>query len=412
MKELLEKIEGLSPDVPGSLLAEARDLGKTGGEIPGVRKRDKVKTLVAVMLGAVVLGLTPPGQAAADWFAEITGIREEPSLPQVGFVEGSQSAIGEGQLGDNTRFEIVVRNPKGKTPFREYACFQIDWIDLQEKSGGGMCTKSTLDGKGNKPALESAGVFFPPTGGRPEQREGPALYFGIADSNSIEAVEIELEDSSGVTTRPATLLTVDGEALESIGGTYPVSVFAAEFGVDEIAAIRSGNLIARAVGRDAAGAEVSEAPTLVSGTQPEVELQKQIRSGETIPRELRRVVPLTKLDQQQRELLAGFSWEGASLKEAQAEFDSRPEVQKANKDFRDLLKKQGIRRPPPGVPGQIGAAVLENGELVYFVAAAGFSQPQYAGIYAASDLTEIFFGTISPGSATELAPSVSPGSKP
>jgi hypothetical protein len=302
--EELRPADGAEP--PAELLAEARS---RGAPLRAQHRRTRRNQIGAVALAAVVLlgaSLTPPGRAATGWIARVAGIGEDPSLPQVGSVQGAAVVLQSGELPDGTPFEVVAKRFNGDSFMRaaadspeelhemqdrgfasdipESVCFQVDWPGSQSSGQGGMCTSHR--GSGREPELEASTLFAPPrsfdgTGpGNPNApRSGPVIFMGFTTSDEITQVRVVQRDGEGAETElPSQLLTVDGESLETVGAPGPLSVFFAVLDEAVVAAANAREAQVTVTASDATGAELAHAdafPPLDCPVDPSVLVPEQ-----------------------------------------------------------------------------------------------------------------------------------------
>lgn len=322
LESRLARLQELAPEPPEQLLTAAT---ASTDERPQPRRATRGRLAVALLsaVGVVALAFTPPGRAATDWLVEASGLRSEPTVPQVRVVEGSASVIAEGELEDGTRFEIVAREPRGVA--RGLVCFGVDWVDLAEEAGGGACTRSHRTGGANELALETSGAFLVP-GGR--KNGGPAVFLGIADDPAIASVEVRSESDGGSEKLESRLLTLDGEALAAVGGDYPVKVAVAPLGSELTSAGADGYADVVVAGLTSEGTLVDEqevildrAPSRQERKQAEqVFLQERLLDGRALPAQLRELggIELEPPTEEELMLVKGPRWDGKTAQEALA----------------------------------------------------------------------------------------------
>jgi hypothetical protein len=278
----LRPADGNEP--PSELLAEARS---RAAPLRAQYRRTRRNQIGAVAVAAVVLlgaSLTPPGRAATGWIARVAGIGEDPSLPQVGSVQGAAVVLQSGELPDGTPFEVVAKRFNGDSFMRaaadspeelqemqdrgfaadipEWVCFQVDWPGSQSSGQGGMCTSHR--GSGHEPRLDSSSLFAPPhsfdgTGpGNPNApRSGPVIFMGFTTSDEITEVRVVQHDGDGdETDLPSQLLPVDAKSLETVGAPGPLSVFFAILDQNVVAAANAREAQVTATAIDATGVKV------------------------------------------------------------------------------------------------------------------------------------------------------------
>ena len=244
-------------DVPAELLADVR--ASAAGLRASRRRTLRNRALVAVLAVVVLTGasLTPPGRAATGWIGRLAGIGEEPSLPQVGSVQGEAVVLESGELPDGTPYEVVAKrttaesfieaaadSPAQADEMRENGfgeipdslCFQIDWPGVQTQGQGGACTTNVdIDRTAGRP-FDGAVVAKPP-GAR--NSDGPGIFIGgigRADLADVRIVQIDRDGNE--IELPSKTLTVDAESLEPVAGENPVSLF---FAVLEGSVVEAGN---------------------------------------------------------------------------------------------------------------------------------------------------------------------------
>lgn len=392
MKRQLDLLETYAPEAPPELLNSAREQAapRAGWNKPTTHRR--LPLLIGALAGALILSLTPPGRAATGWVADVVGLGQEPSLPQLKVVENSATAIVSGTLDDGTRYELVFKKIKGVGA--KTACFQIDWVDVTKIGGGGACTHSAHTGRGNEFALETSGVSFPPKTNR-----GPAVFFGIADSDRIVEVAARSEGVDGNEPLDVSLIEVRGEPLAAVGGRFPVKVFVAELSADLVEDVRDGKRRVTAVARDDNGEEVGEAVARFNGIPRPIAAQEDLVFVSSVPKELQQLarVDATAPSEEERDSLVGPEWQGALLTDAVDRFESEPRILEINDGSRPALETSP-RRPDdlPALLLQTGLLRTEDGQLAYYVfgRSVGSKLPSYVGLYAVDDLEQVYFAEI------------------
>jgi hypothetical protein len=264
-----------SVPVPEPLISAAR--AKAGGLRSRRTRalRTRVAIAMAVALGILAMSFTPPGRAATGWIADLAGVGEPPTLRQVGSVEGSATVLASGRLSDGTPYEFVAKAINAETfaeaatnsdekekamldrpGFRnipEMLCFQVDWPGTKPTGEGGACTTSHRTDEGNKPILETSGLWRAPGA----EHSSPAIFMGIADDQRVARVRVIQVDRDGSQTElPSQLLTVEGETLQRTGGRYPVAAFFAPLDEDVVAAGNDRQAQVSAIAYDSQGNEL------------------------------------------------------------------------------------------------------------------------------------------------------------
>lgn len=291
--EIEDRFAELSESVPAHPRPELITAARGEGAGLRSRRRRTMRTRIALVtatgVGLLGFSLTPPGRAATDWIAEVAGIGEEPTLPQVGSVEGSAVVLASGTLPDGTPYEVVAKRFNGESfvqgaaeseqeaqemidrgfgRIEESVCFQIDWPRPGGTGQGGSCTRRPYGDRGPTPGIEASWVQGVPKGANSgnsgivgsqasARLKGPAVFMGIVEDPQVAELRVVQVDREGAKTElPAQLLTVDGELLARLDGRNPVSVFFAVLDEDVVAAGNAREAQVRAIALDADGDEL------------------------------------------------------------------------------------------------------------------------------------------------------------
>lgn len=244
----LSRLEALAPEAPDAVhdYVDTHEPVRAGS---GLSRGGKFG--VAAVAGIAALAISPVGGMAADLAADLAGIGEEPSLPQVASNDGTATVIASGMLDGTVPYEIVAK--RANLGGEAMACFQVDWPADAKKGGGGLCTSSFLDGNDSVPTLETTQLDAPPAGGA----DGPAIFLGIADDPAISRVTV----SAGSVELPTQTIVLSGPELETVGGTDPVTVFAATLDGETHEAINANEVSLTTVATDGSGRTVATADT-------------------------------------------------------------------------------------------------------------------------------------------------------
>lgn len=360
-----------SVQIDGSAAACDR-VAAAGAKLVARPRRRRRHVLIAAV-AALALALTPPVQSLAEDVAHFVGFGEEPTLPQSGSVNGSASVLQGGTTPDGEPYELVTKvDHLGGRGGDGMLCFQVDWVELQGKGGGGACTPSYRDGSANEPPLETSGLFTRPG----DDGKSAAIFMGIVDDSRIVDVEVNAVGRDGQETEvPTSFLTVSGDVLERAGGSYPVSVFAAvvDGPLRQVAEQPGAKLVA--VGYDADGQEVDRQPTLQEqtlGRAPSAGLGEDLDSVhgrlKTIGSLDLAVVHTEELDE-----VASEDWSGATPLDA---------------------AKYAIARGAPDEPVLPSVHLARSGdELVYVVELMFPGAEGKAFVLSVNDLQGIYSGT-------------------
>ncbi len=244
------------PPIPEAVISAARE----GAERLEATRTRKVRhrALVAGGLGLALLGasFTPPGRAATDWVADLAGVGDEPSLEQVGSVDGSEVVVASGTLSDGTRYEAVIKRITdesrsedfGSTPGTEIpdaVCVQIDWPDFNETGGGGNCA----GGKEKLGLDESWAHQFEV----PHNEFGsPMLFFGFVGNEQVADVEIEQTEPTRIPVETQ-FIPIEGDLRERLGSDFPSAVFIAELDGEIVAGGAENQSVVVATALDESG---------------------------------------------------------------------------------------------------------------------------------------------------------------
>lgn len=193
-------------------------------------------------LAAVVIALSPPGQAVAERLGELVGIGEESSVTEPNLrdprLTGQQDRVGPAIVvatgtvpGTDVPFEIVGWAARAKSsrlsgaaPGVLQTCLGTVWPTIGEQYTGKWCWGE--DGSESVPyPFHTFGV-----GGSTVENYGPNAPYEFIGVTRPEVARMELtyRDADGnLQQGPVTLGTLDGKLLEETGGNRPFGFFEA-----------------------------------------------------------------------------------------------------------------------------------------------------------------------------------------
>lgn len=234
---LLKELDGFRSAVPpASLIADART--QAAANKRAMTSRRKHRSYGASLAAAALFGLafTPPGRAATGWVGRVAGVGDEPTLNQRDAADGSARVLTSGTLGDGTDYELVVKHlteasrpgpMPGGVRFPDSLCFQLEFPGYNLGGAGGLCGTSFRTGSGNK--YLSAGVMRSPSGSGDS-----AIFFGVVPLDVVSVKASATSEDGTQTPLDPEFLTADRDYVESIGGSFPISMFLLPLNADEI----------------------------------------------------------------------------------------------------------------------------------------------------------------------------------